>query len=99
LNFEPIFAVYKKYERREGGAKVPPLPELEKAWRLAGYSEQKIQKALSFYKKMEATSADRQKALDLIFIKFPSASKPTPKARAKKVIKVVKKKMANSSNE
>jgi len=99
LNFEPIFAVYAKYARGEGGAKVPPLPEREKAWRLAGYPEQKIQKALSFYNKMEATSADRQKALDLIFAKFPSASKPTPKPRTKKVIKVVKKKMPNSSNE
>lgn len=99
LNLEPVLAVYAKYSRGEGGAKVPPLPEREKAWRLAGYSEQKIQKALAFDKKMEATSADRQKALDLIFVKFPSASKPTPKARVKKTIKVVKKKMTNTSNE
>lgn len=99
LDFAPIFAVYNKYARGEGGAKVPPLPELEKAWRLAGYTEQKIQKALTYYNKMEAASADRQKALDLIFARFPSASKPTPKTRIKKVIKVVKKKTPNSSNE
>jgi hypothetical protein len=92
LDLEPICALYKK-------SQVPPLPEREKAWRLAGYSEAKIQKALAYYKRMEETSDARQEALDLIFAKFPSASKPTPKTKTKKVIKVVKKKMPGSSNE
>jgi hypothetical protein len=48
---------------------------------------------------MEETSDARQAALDLIFAKFPSANKPTPKVKAKKVIKVVKKKMPSSINE
>jgi hypothetical protein len=48
---------------------------------------------------MEETSAERQVVLDLIFAKFPSANKPTPKVKAKKVIKVVKKKMPSSINE
>jgi len=94
LNFDPILETYKKY-----GSKVPPIPELEKAWRLAGYSEPKIQKALAYYKRMEETADARQEALDLNFAKFPSASKPTPKPKIKKVIKVVKKKMPGSSNE
>lgn len=92
LNLEPIYALYAR-------GQVPPLPEREKAWRLAGYSESKIQKALAYYKRMEETSDARQEVLDLIFAKFPSASKPTPKIKAKKVIKVVKKKMPASSNE
>jgi hypothetical protein len=94
LNLEPVMALYKKFE-----GKVPPIAEREKAWRLAGYSEAKIQKALAWHKKMEETVDARQEALDLIFAKFPSANKPTPKAKAKKVIKVVKKKMPGSSNE
>ena len=94
LNLEPVIAVYKKW-----GITTPPIAEREKAWRLAGYSEAKIQKALAYDKRMEETSDARQAALDLIFAKFPSANKPTPKVKAKKVIKVVKKKMPSSINE
>lgn len=94
LNLEPIVAVYAKW-----APEVPPISERKKAWRLAGYSEAKIQKALAYHKRMEETADARQAALDLIFAKFPSANKPTPKAKAKKVIKVVKKKMPSSSNE
>ena len=94
LNLEPVIAVYKKW-----GVTTPPIAEREKAWRLAGYSDAKIQKALAYHKRMEETADERQKALDLIFAKFPSANKPTPKTKAKKVIKVVKKKMPNSNNE
>ena len=94
VNQEPIVALYKKW-----GARVPPIAEREKAWRLAGYSETAIQKALGHHKRMEETSDARQAALDLIFAKFPSANKPTPKTKAKKVIKVVKKKMPSSINE
>jgi len=78
---------------------VPPVAAREKAWRIAGYSEAKIQKALAYDKKMKETADARQEALDLIFAKFPSANKPTPKTKVKKVIKVVKKKMPNSNNE
>lgn len=78
---------------------MPPIAEREKAWRLAGYTEVKIRKALAYAKRLEETVDARQEALDLIFAKFPSASKPTPKPKAKKVIKVVKKKMTNSINE
>jgi hypothetical protein len=99
LDLEPVIAVYKQYAHGTGGAKCPPISEREKAWRLAGYAESKIQKALAYHKRMEDTADERQKALDLTFAKFPSASKPTPKARVKKVIKVVKKKMPNSNNE
>jgi hypothetical protein len=94
LNLEPVLALYKKW-----GANVPPIAEREKAWRLAGYSEAKIQKALAWHNKMVATADARQEALDLIFAKFPSANKPTPKTKTKKVIKVVKKKMPGSNNE
>lgn len=94
LNVEPVVAVYKKW-----GPHVPPIAEREKAWRLAGYTEVKIRKALAYAKRLEETVDARQEALDLIFAKFPSASKPTPKPKAKKVIKVVKKKMTNSINE
>jgi hypothetical protein len=94
LNLEPVLDLYKKFQ-----GNVPPIAEREKAWRLAGYSEAKIQKALAWHKKMEETADARQQALDLIFAKFPSANKPTPKPKAKKVIKVVKKKMPGSINE
>jgi hypothetical protein len=94
VNQEPIIKVYSKW-----GVRVPPIAEREKAWRLAGYSEAKIQKALAHHARMEETADARQEALDLIFAKFPSANKPTPKTKVKKVIKVVKKKMPGSSNE
>ena len=94
LNLEPVMALFKKWE-----GEVPPIEEREKAWRLAGYSEARIQKALAWHAKMEETADARQEALDLIFAKFPSANKPTPKPKTKKVIKVVKKKMPVSSNE
>jgi hypothetical protein len=94
LNLEPVIAVYAKR-----GFRVPSITEREKAWRLAGYTEAKIQKALAYHMRMEETAEARQAALDLIFAKFPSANKPTPKVKAKKVIKVVKKKMPSSINE
>ncbi len=94
LNLEPVAALYAKWR-----TVVPPIAEREKVWRLAGYSEAHIQKALAHHKHMVETSDARQTALDLIFAKFPSANKPTPKPKTKKVIKVVKKKMAGSINE
>lgn len=94
IDQEPILAVFAKY-----APNLPPIPEREKAWRAAGYPEERIAKALAWHAKMDATSEERQKTLDLIFAKFPSANKPTPKPKVKKVIKVVKKKMPNNSNE
>ena len=94
LNLQPVTALYAKW-----APNAPPITEREKAWRLAGYTEAKIQKALAHHKRMEETADARQEALDLIFAKFPSANKPTPKAKVKKVIKVVKKKMPGSINE
>jgi hypothetical protein len=94
LNLEPVAALYKKW-----GIRAPPIAEREKAWRLAGYSEAKIQKALGHHKRMQETADARQTVIDLIFAKFPSANKPTPKPKAKKAIKVVKKKMPSSINE
>jgi hypothetical protein len=94
LNLEPVAALYKKW-----GIRAPPIAEREKAWRLAGYSEAKIQKAMGHHKRMQETADARQTVIDLIFAKFPSANKPTPKPKAKKAIKVVKKKMPSSINE
>ena len=95
----PVNYLFTKYAFVEDGPKVPPVSELEKAWRAAGYTEDRISKALVWHAKMDATSDERQKILDLIFAKFPSASKPTPKIKPKKVIKVVKKKIPTTSNE
>lgn len=94
-----VSEVFAKYAFVEDGPKVPPVSELEKAWRAAGYPEERIAKALAYHAKMDATSDERQKILDLIFAKFPSASKPTPKIKSKKVIKVVKKKRPDTNNE
>jgi len=99
INQEPIVALFAKYSRVENGPKVPPVAELEKAWRKAGYSDERIAKALAWHTKMDAASDERQKVLDVIFAKFPSAHKPVPKTKTKKVIKVVKKKLPNTSNE
>jgi len=64
-------------------------------YREAGVSDAYIAKAIARDARLEATSDERQKALDLIFAKWPSASKTVkPKAKAKpKVIKAVKKKL------
>jgi hypothetical protein len=99
LDQEPILTLFAKYSRTKDGPKMPPVSELEKAWRAAGYPEERITKALAWHSKMAATAEERQKVLDLIFAKFPSANKPTPKIKTKKVIKVVKKKMPNTNNE
>lgn len=99
INKEPIIDLFAKYSRVEGGPKVPPIAELEKAWRAAGYPEERIAKALAARAKMDETADERQRVLDTIFAKFPSANKPMPKPKMKKVIKVVKKKMPNTNNE
>ena len=95
----PLIEVYSKYEKVEGGPKMPPISELEKAWREAGYTEERIAKALAWNAKMEATADERQRVFDAIFAKCPSANKPTPKVKPKKVITVVKTKIPGTSNE
>ena len=87
LDETPILELYAKYTDRR-----PPLEESIVAWRSAGMSEERLNKHREWQKRMEATSAERQKDLDLIFAKYPSANKPVPKI--KKVIKAVNKKKA-----
>lgn len=96
---EPILKLFAKYAKRgdpfEGGTTGqpirPPIEKMKVAWELAGYPPERIAKAVAHFQHLEDTSEERQKALDEIFAKYPSASKPTPKP--KKVIKAVKKKM------
>jgi hypothetical protein len=99
INPLPILDVFKKYSNAESGPIVPPVEELEEAWRAAGYSEERIAKAAAHRRKMAATQDERQQIIDAIFAKFPSAYKPGPKLKPKKVIKVVKKKMPQTNNE
>ena len=80
-----IQALFKKYP----GA-VPPFEERIKVYTAAGHSEAYITKAIARHQKLVETTAERQKALDEIFGKWPSASKTAPKPKAK-VIKAVKK--------
>jgi hypothetical protein len=88
LDTEPLLALQAKYP-----ATRPPIAEEIAAWRAAGLSEELLAKHLAHHNKLVATSKERQKALDAIFAKYPSANKPTPKP--KKVIKAVNKKMNN----
>ena len=85
VDTELILALYKKYE-----GKVPPFEERMKVCRAAGYSEEYIAKAIERKRKLDETTDTRQKVIDDIFGKWPSANKATPKPRAK-VIKAVKK--------
>jgi hypothetical protein len=87
---EPIFKLLSRYK-----GKVPPIKEYLAVLKMAGYPEHKIEKVAKWHQKMEETSGERQAALDLVFAKYPAASKPTPKPKAarSKMIKVVKKKM------
>lgn len=84
LDMTPVLELHAKYKKR------PPIEESIAAWRAAGLSEERLKKHRAWWNKMEATSEERQKALDLIFVKYPSANKPIPKV--KKVIKAVNKK-------
>jgi len=80
-----IQALFKKYP----GA-VPPFEERIKVYKAAGHSEEYINKAIARHQKLAETADERQKALDAIFGKWPSASKTAPKPKTK-VIKAVKK--------
>jgi len=83
-----ISALHEKYKDKR-----PPMEESIAAWRAAGLSEERLAKYTSWWKKFESSSEERQAALNLIFAKYPSANKPTPKV--KKVIKAVNKKNIN----
>ena len=82
---ELISAMYENRQTR------PPLAERVKVYRAAGYSEDYIEKIRAREKRWRETKVERDAAFELIFAKWPSASKPTPKP--KKVIKAVKKRM------
>ena len=56
----------------------------------AGYSEEYIAKKTERQRKFIEEAAERQKAIDAVFGKWPTANKATPKPKAK-VIKAVKK--------
>ena len=88
LNLEPIHELFKKHNCHR-----PPIKEHVEAMHKAGYSERVITKAIARDAYMEATVTTRQMALDAIFARWPSINKPTPKPRAAKAIKAVKKKM------
>lgn len=90
----PLIALFAKYKDRR-----PPCEAMCTAMLAAGHAEFRIAKYRQWCQNMEDTADARQKVLDLVFAKFPSANKPTPKIKAKKVIKVVKKKMPSSTNE
>ena len=88
MDFTPIAELFTKYNDHR-----PPIGEHVEAMRKAGYSERIIAKAIARDAFMKATVDERQKTLDLIFARWPSINKPTPKPRASKPIKAVKKKM------
>jgi len=89
VDLTPIADLFVKH-----GDHRPPIDEHVEAMRKAGYSERVIAKAIARDAFLKATVDERQKALDLIFARWPSINKPTPKPRASKPIKAVKKKMS-----
>jgi len=87
IDTEPIIKILAKYCPNR-----PPIGEYVKALRAAGYPEERIQKAIDYDRRMNETYEKRTADLELIFAKWPAASKSTPKPKPK-VIKAVKKKM------
>jgi hypothetical protein len=88
IDYQRIAAMYV-------GGVAPPIATRVKVYRAAGCSDEFILKATARAAHLEATSDARQEALDLIFAKWPAASKAA-KTKAKpstKVIKAVKKKL------
>jgi hypothetical protein len=71
-------------------AHVPPIDVRVAVYREAGYTDEFIAKAIARAAWLEETSEERQKALDLVFAKWPAANKTDPKPKGK-VIKAVKK--------
>lgn len=87
VNSEPVLKCLEKHCPDR-----PPIAEYAAALRAAGYPEDRVQKAIEYDKRMEETYEKRTADLELIFAKWPAASKSTPKPKPK-VIKAVKKKM------
>ena len=85
IDTDLVLALYKKYE-----GKVPPFEERMKVCRAAGYSEEYIAKKTERQRKFTEMAAERQKAIDAVFGKWPTANKTAPKPKTK-VIKAVKK--------
>lgn len=85
INTELVAKIFAKHYPH-----VPPIDVRAAAYRAAGYSETYIAKSIARAKMLEETSEERQKALDLVFAKWPAANKTDPKPKGK-VIKAVKK--------
>ena len=90
LRLEPMLELMAKYKCQR-----PPLKEMCKTMLACGHTEERVQKYIDWHNKMEATSDERQAALDAVFAKYPSANKGVPKK--KKIIKAVKKMTNNES--
>ena len=90
-----ILEALAKYARTHSTPGRPAPKDMAAAMRAAGYSELRVTKYLQWCQNMEDTAEERQEALDKIFAKYPSASKPDPKPKVKKVIKAVVKRMTN----
>jgi hypothetical protein len=80
-----VMALFRKYS-----GTVPPFEERIKVYAAAGHSEEAIAKVIARRQKLAETADERQKVLDGIFGKWPSANKSVPKPKGK-VIKAVKK--------
>jgi hypothetical protein len=80
-----VLALFQKYR-----GQVPPLDERIRVYKAAGYTKEYLLKVMNRHAHLEETSDERQKALDGIFAKWPSANKTLPKKA--KVIKAVVKK-------
>jgi len=97
---EPVVKMFRKYAKKGkpfDDCSVPqptrpPLDRMAVAWECAGYSQADIELATARLQFAESQMDTRQQALDAVFARYPSASKPAPK-KSKKVIKAVKKKM------
>jgi hypothetical protein len=88
LDHTPLMELHEKYP-----GKVPPVRETLAAMSAAGYSQERLVKTQRWHQKMFQTSAERQKQLDAIFAKYPSANKNARASRPKKIIRAVKKKI------
>jgi hypothetical protein len=82
LNLAPLEELFG------GATDMPELSDYFSALRKCGYPEERVAAVEAHFAHLEATSDQRQEALDLVFARWPSAAKPV-----KKVIKAVKKKM------
>jgi len=85
IDIELILALYKKYP----GA-VPPFEERMKVCRAAGYSEEYIAKKTERHRQLVEKADERQKAIDAVFGKWPTANKAVPKPKPKVILAVKK---------